>query len=88
MDRVMRLPTIACLGLGVVGVLCAWFQGDFWLAALLLYAVFYLGAGSVHLSEVIRKANRSPLNAGFQLYYDFLMPALLITLMSFWYLTR
>ena len=50
------------LAFGVLGVLCLWIRGEFWLAAGVGKAVFVLGAQTVHLREIRDHDNRNPLN--------------------------
>lgn len=50
------------LAFGVLGVLCLWFHGDFWLAAGLGKAIFVLGAQTVHVRELRERDNRSQWN--------------------------
>ena len=50
------------LAFGVLGVLCIWFHGEFWLATGLGKAVFVLGAQSVHVREIRERGNARPGN--------------------------
>jgi len=74
---------IACANLatGTLGILCIWFRGNFWIATAIVSSVFALGAGVVHIMEIIRNKNYSPGNAGMPLYFDFIKPIVVWCLM-------
>jgi hypothetical protein len=67
--------------MGIAGVLCIWFRGDFWLAVVIIRSMFLLGAGFIHIKELVINKNRNIGNAGSVLYMDFIMPILLWILM-------
>ena len=71
-----------CLGLGLLGVMCFWHRGEFWLATIVFSTVFMVGAALVHVKEMIEKANFNPGNA-ITTIPDFLIP---ITLVILWFL--
>lgn len=64
------------LAMGVLGLMCIWFQGDFWLAAIIAHAVFVWGAGYIHILDLKKHKNIHIFNAGPVLYFDVLMPFL------------
>ncbi|MFC5948722.1 DUF6790 family protein [Pseudonocardia lutea] len=67
--------------IGVLGILAgSGFDRQFQLAALLAFAIFYLGAAVGHVVQVVRHGNREAGNAGFVLWYDVLAPLLVIGL--------
>lgn len=70
----------ANLGIGVAGVLCAWYAGRFWLAVIVMVSVFLVSAAAVHAVDMIRNHNFAPNNAGFIFWWDLALPALLIVL--------
>ena len=70
----------ANLGIGLLGVLCIWFRGNFWTATVIMNSTFLLGAAYIHVNEIMVKGNFNPLNAGPVLYFDILIPALTIIL--------
>ena len=43
------------LGLGIMGVLAIWFQGNFWVAALVTLYIYGLSGLCTHTQEVLRK---------------------------------
>ena len=80
---------VANLGVGITGVLCYWIRGNFWLAAVISFAVFQLGAAAVHIQQIIVAQNYSPDNAGIILYTDIFTPLVLIGLLAYrWYASR
>jgi hypothetical protein len=70
------------LGIGVAGILCAVYQDGFWLATIIPFATFLLGAAALHVSEMIRERNFHPGNTWIVLP-DVLMP---VTLLVLWFL--
>jgi hypothetical protein len=66
--------------IGVLGVLAPSFDRDFQLAALLAFAIFYLGAAVGHVREMLTRHNFASGNAGFIFYYDIGAPLLVIAL--------
>ena len=71
---------VSNLSYGVLGVLCFWLRGDFWLATIIAVSVFLLGAAYGHIRDIIVNRNFAPGNAGAALYSDILKPAVLIAL--------
>ena len=70
----------ASLGSALVGILCIWFRGWFWLAPIVARSVFLLGAAYVHLEDIRVHGNLSAGNAGPVLFYDLAVPLLAIGL--------
>ena len=68
------------LSLGILGILCVWFRGDFWLATIIARSVFTWGAAGIHLADTKKRKNTSIFNAGPVLYFDLFFPCLLIGL--------
>ncbi|GAA4694348.1 hypothetical protein GCM10023215_34940 [Pseudonocardia yuanmonensis] len=67
--------------IGVLGILAgSGFDRQFQLAAVLAFAIFYLGAALGHVVQIVRHGNREAGNAGFILWYDVLAPLLVIAL--------
>lgn len=67
----------ANLGLGVCGLLCFFFRGNFWLATILFATIFLIGAFSVHVKDQHVSDNRNAGNAGPVFYADILSPVVL-----------
>ncbi|TFG49597.1 MAG: stearoyl-CoA 9-desaturase [Anaerolineales bacterium] len=69
----------AAIGIGLVGFLGIWKQ-DFWLPFIIPKTTFMWGAGLTHILHMIQENNFSPSNTGIVVYWDFLLPVLLIIL--------
>ncbi|WP_052418693.1 DUF6790 family protein [Methanolacinia paynteri] len=68
------------LGIGIAGVLCFFFRDGFWLAVIVMYSVFSIGAGFGHIYEQKKNENASEYNTGAVVAFDILMPVVLIAL--------
>lgn len=71
---------VANLSYGILGVLCLKFRDNFWMATIISFTIFYWGAAYIHLMEITQKGNLAPGNAGMPLYYDIIIPIILIAL--------
>lgn len=72
----------ANLAFGILGVLCIWWRGSFWLATGIGSAVFLFGAAMVHLCDLVLHHNLAANNAGLILWLDDLtLPILLLALL-------
>jgi hypothetical protein len=71
---------LANLAYGVLGVTASSFDRDYTLAAIIVFAIFLLGAAVGHVRSMIRDHNVSPGNAGYIFWFDVLAPVLLIVL--------
>ena len=69
----------AAIGIGLVGFLGFWVQ-SFWLPFIIAKTSFMWGAGLTHILHMIQENNFSPSNTGAIVYWDFLLPILLIIL--------
>jgi len=74
---------VAGVAIGVLGILCTWFTGDFWLAAIIASSVFMWGCGIGHIKDMIKEKNFNPGTAGYVFYWDMLMPVGMIVLYFF-----
>ena len=72
---------VANLAVGVLGILCYWIRGNFWLATVIATSVWLLGDAVVHIYHIVVNQNYHPGNAGLPFYYDILLPLLLIVLL-------
>ena len=73
---------VANLAFGLLGVLCLFFRGDFWLATGIGYATFLFGAAYGHIREMIMSGNHAVNNSGLVLYIgDIAMPLLILILL-------
>jgi|MTBAKMStandDraft_1061839.scaffolds.fasta_scaffold26427_2 hypothetical protein len=68
------------LAIGVAGLCCFIVRDGFWLATIIVSAVFLIGAGIGHLHETKTHGNVSELNAGVIVAWDILFPGALILL--------
>ena len=77
----------ANLSLGVLGILCIWLRGNFWIATGIAYSVFFFGGAWVHINEeVLKKKNFSIAITAPVLYTDIIGPIAMIGLLIayFW----
>ena len=70
----------ASLGTSLLGILCIWYRGWFWLAPIVARSVSLLGAAYVHVEDILAHDNLSPGNAGPVLFYDIAVPILALGL--------
>src|SRR5882757_4265224 len=77
------LVAVANLSVGVLGILCYWIRGNFWLATVIGFSIWWLGAGAVHIREMVVSANYAPNNAGATPYMNILVPIVLIALLTY-----
>nr|NQU89818.1 hypothetical protein [Bacteroidota bacterium] len=71
---------LADLGMGVLGIMCGYFDGSFWLATIVISSVFLWGCVVGHLRDMIKNKNFNPGSAGFVFWWGLLMPIALIVL--------
>jgi hypothetical protein len=71
---------MADLTIGVLGVLCAWFRGNFWLATAVANAVWLLGDAVGHVRQVVENNNHAENNSGIFLYLEFMVPLVILAL--------
>jgi len=69
----------AAIGIGVIGAIGFW-NRSFWLPFIITKSVFMWGAGITHIIYMIQHNNFSPSNTGIVVYWDFLLPIILISL--------
>jgi hypothetical protein len=73
----------AAIGIGIVGFGGFWSR-SFWLPFIIAKTSFMLGAGITHIIHMVQGNNFSPSNTGIVLYWDFLLPVILIALYIFY----
>jgi hypothetical protein len=78
---------VANLSYGILGLLCLKFRDNFWLATVIAVSTFYLGAGYIHITNIMQTGNLAPGNAGFALFVDIVIPIVLICLLIGYKLT-
>jgi hypothetical protein len=74
---------MADLTVGVLGVLCLVFRGEFWLATAIADAVWLLGDGVGHIREMMVHNNYAEYNAGIFLVFELVMPILILGLVFY-----
>jgi hypothetical protein len=74
---------MADLTVGVLGVLCVWFRGNFWLATAIAEACWLLGDAVGHVRQVVENNNHAENNSGLFLYLEFLMPVVILALVLY-----
>jgi hypothetical protein len=68
------------LAMGVLGVLCIWIRGRFWLATVIASSIQLLGDAYGHIYQLVAHNDTAPYNVGPILYSDILFPAAVIVL--------
>jgi hypothetical protein len=71
---------MADLTVGVLGVLCMKFRGDFWLATAIANAVWLLGDAVGHIRQMTLYNNHASNNSGIFLATEILMPIVILSL--------
>ena len=71
---------LAGVGYGVAGVMAPSFDRGFWLATIIVFSIFMLGAAVGHIRSMIAEHNFAPGNAGYIFWYDILVPAFLVVM--------
>jgi hypothetical protein len=71
---------MADLTMGVLGVLCIWFRGNFWLATAIGNAAWFLGDAVGHVRQEIEYNNHAQNNSGTFLYLEIITPLLMLVL--------
>jgi len=71
---------MADLTVGVLGVLCLWFRGNFWLATAIANAVWLLGDAVGHIRQMVLNNNHSGNNSGVFLVVEIIMPLVIFFL--------
>jgi hypothetical protein len=74
---------VANLAAGVLGILCYWMRGNFWIASVIGFSIWWLGDTVVHLRSIVVEANYAPNNAGVTFYLDILVPVIIVVLVYY-----
>ena len=74
---------MADLTVGVLGVLCLWIRGNFWLATAIANAVWLWGDAIGHVRQIVINHNHAENNSGAFLVAEFLMPLLILALAAY-----
>jgi hypothetical protein len=75
---------VANLTVGVLGILCYWIRGNFWVATVIGFSVWWLGDAVVHIREIVVAQNYAPNNAGVTFYLAIVFPVILIALLVYY----
>jgi hypothetical protein len=71
---------MADLTVGVLGILCLWFRGNFWLATAIANAVWLLGDAIGHIHQIAANNNHAANNSGIFLIAEILTPLIILLL--------
>jgi hypothetical protein len=71
---------MADLTVGVLGILCLRFRGDFWLATAIANAVWLLGDAVGHVRQMTLNNNHASNNSGIFLVTEIIMPLVILSL--------
>ena len=71
---------MADLTVGVLGILCLKFRGDFWLATAIANAVWLLGDAVGHVRQMTLNNNHASNNSGIFLVTEIIMPLVVLAL--------
>lgn len=71
---------MADLTVGVLGVLCLWFRGNFWLATAIANAVWLLGDALGHIRQMMLFNNHATNNSGIFLVAEIVTPLVILYL--------
>ncbi|MCJ7700679.1 MAG: hypothetical protein MUO62_03775 [Anaerolineales bacterium] len=67
----------AAIGIGLIGGLGFWYK-SYWLPFIIAKSTFMWGAALTHIIHMIQNNNFSPSNTGIVVYWDILLPVILI----------
>jgi hypothetical protein len=67
--------------MGLTGLLCLKFRGEFWIAVVTGMGLFSVSAGIGHIYELVARGDTAPNNAGVVMYMDILYPLFLAALL-------
>ena len=71
---------LADLSYGVLGVMAGSYGRGFWLATIIAFSIFMLGAAAGHVRQMVVAHNFTPGNAGIYFWLDLIVPIGLIVL--------
>ena len=67
------------LGIGFCGIMCFFYRDKFWLATIIPFSTFLIGAAFLHVKEILKTKNYNPGNTWI-IIPDILIPLTLIVL--------
>jgi hypothetical protein len=71
---------MADLTVGVLGILCLWFRGNFWLATAIANAVWLLGDAIGHIRQITLNNDHAANNSGIFLITEIITPLVILLL--------
>lgn len=71
---------MADLTIGVLGILCVWFRGNFWLATAIANFFWLEGDAVGHVRQMVLYNNHAENNSGLFLYLEIILPILILWL--------
>jgi len=74
---------IADLSMGILGVLCIWLRGDFWLATVIANCIWFLGDAAGHIRQMLEYHDYAPNNSGIFLYAEIMTPLIMLLLVLY-----
>ena len=86
-DKLINVPPMIAffsLFLGILGVLCIWFRGDFWSLVIIIGAVFIFGYGCYefkHMEEEVVSENVPSYHTDFVISFNLLFPFAVVALL-------
>jgi hypothetical protein len=70
------------LAFGVLGLLCIWLRGGFWIATAIGFSIQLLGDAYGHIYQLVVHGDTAPDNIGGILYSDIAFPIILLGLLA------
>jgi hypothetical protein len=71
---------MADMTIGVLGILCLFWRGEFWLATAIANALWMLGDAVGHIRQTVEYNNHAANNAGVFLYAELVTPLIILLL--------
>jgi hypothetical protein len=71
---------MADLTVGVLGILCLWIRGSFWMATAIANAVWLLGDAVGHIRQIVINNNHAANNSGIFLFAEIITPFVILFL--------
>lgn len=70
------------LSFGVLGLMCIWYRGNFWIATILGFSIWILADGFHHIVDILYNHNFAPGSIGVSLITDLAVPVVLLVLLG------
>lgn len=72
------------LAFGILGFMCTWWRGSFWLATVLGFSIWIFADGIHHVWDILMNQNYAPGSIGVSLITDLIVPVVLIFLITYY----